>query len=58
MPRGCHTVPPLASRREERFAHAEYGLLTTDHFFKNSVSSAISCPISENQNNKHQFVRR
>jgi hypothetical protein len=26
---GCHTAPPLASRRENRFAHAEHGLLIT-----------------------------
>jgi hypothetical protein len=30
--RGCHAAPSLASLREERFAHAEHGLLNTDHW--------------------------
>jgi hypothetical protein len=29
MPRGCLAALPLASRREDRFAHAEHGFLIT-----------------------------
>jgi len=57
MPRGCHTAPPLASRREDRLAHAEpefliTRFLTTDcrllitgyrSLLQTSVASICSC---------------